>query len=321
MIDMMFVLSIFKNKTYCLFVLFILSLSTTSCTSIGRIISTPNYSHHSVDKILLDNIKEKQTYSVYIKSANKDDIGYDKACEMDSGCFLTHKANQQIVNLFDNADVSITDKPEKADYIISVDVRNVVDELDADYAKKMRNAFLQYGVIGDYMFDKNNNPHIFTQQKFDVSKDSQNSGIFISRRKSILPSVLYTFIGAGVGFVAGYFIGSVSPIAIGFTGALLVGGLTYAIYSSFKDVGVAVVYDISISKKLNQTIKQNRKSVVKLSGNVSEEHYYTLDEKMEKYMSRNAIIAIGSKAIKRDMLLRISTMMANSVADTFGVKR
>ena len=321
MIDMMFVLSIFKNKTYCLFVLFILSLSTTSCTSIGRIISTPNYSHHSVDKILLDNIKEKQTYSVYIKSANKDDIGYDKACEMDSGCFLTHKANQQIVNLFDNADVSITDKPEKADYIISVDVRNVVDELDADYAKKMRNSFLQYGVIGDYMFDKNNNPHIFTQQKFDVSKDGQNSGIFISRRKSILPSVLYTFIGAGAGFVAGYFIGSVSPIAIGFTGALLVGGLTYAIYSSFKDVGVAVVYDISISKKLNQTIKQNRKSVVKLSGNVSEEHYYTLDEKMEKYMSRNAIIAIGSKAIKRDMLLRISTMMANSVADTFGVKR
>lgn len=321
MIDMMFVLSIFKNKTYCLFVLFILSLSTTSCTSIGRIISTPNYSHHSVDKILLDNIKEKQTYSVYIKSANKDDIGYDKACEMDSGCFLTHKANQQIVNLFDNADVSITDKPEKADYVISVDVRNVVDELDADYAKKMRNSFLQYGVIGDYMFDKNNNPHIFTQQKFDVSKDSQNSGIFISRRKSILPSVLYTFIGAGAGFVAGYFIGSVSPIAIGFTGALLVGGLTYAVYSSFKDVGVAVVYDISISKKLNQTIKQNRKSVVKLSGNVSEEHYYTLDEKMEKYMSRNAIIAIGSKAIKRDMLLRISTMMANSVADTFGVKR
>ena len=274
MIDMMFVLSIFKNKTYCLFVLFILSLSTTSCTSIGRIISTPNYSHHSVDKILLDNIKEKQTYSVYIKSANKDDIGYDKACEMDSGCFLTHKANQQIVNLFDNANVSITDKPEKADYVISVDVRNVVDELDADYAKKMRNSFLQYGVIGDYMFDKNNNPHIFTQQRFDVSKDSQNSGIFISRRKSILPSVLYTFIGAGAGFVAGYFIGSVSPIAIGFTGALLVGGLTYAIYSSFKDVGVAVVYDISISKKLNQTIKQNRKSVVKLSGNVSEEHYY-----------------------------------------------
>ena len=54
MIDMMFVLSIFKNKTYCLFVLFILSLSTTSCTSIGRIISTPNYSHHSVDKILLN---------------------------------------------------------------------------------------------------------------------------------------------------------------------------------------------------------------------------------------------------------------------------
>ena len=240
---------------------------------------------------------------------------------MDSGCFLTHKANKQIVNLFDNADISITDKPEKADYIISVDVRNVVDELDADYAKKMRNAFLQYGVIGDYMFDKNNNPHIFTQQKFDVSKDSQNSGIFISRRKSILPSVLYTFIGAGAGFVAGYFIGSVSPIAIGFAGALLVGGLTYAVYSSFKDVGVAVVYDISISKKLNQTIKQNRKSVVKLSGNVSEEHYYTLENDMEKYMSRNAIIAIGSKAIKRDMLLRISTMMANSVADTFGVKR
>ena len=321
MIDMMFVLSIFKNKTYCLFVLFILSLSTTSCTSIGRIISTPNYSHHSVDKILLDNIKEKQTYSVYIKSANKDDIGYDKACEMDSGCFLTHKANKQIVNLFDNADISITDKPEKADYIISVDVRNVVDELDADYAKKMRNAFLQYGVIGDYMFDKNNNPHIFTQQKFDVSKDSQNSGIFISRRKSILPSVLYTFIGAGAGFVAGYFLGSISPIAIGFVGAVLVGGLTYAVYSSFKDVGVAVVYDISISKKLNQTIKQNRKSVVKLSGNVSEEHYYTLDDNMERYVSRNAIIAIGSKVIKRDMLLRISTMMANSVADTFGVKR
>ena len=47
----------------------------------------------------------------------------------------------------------------------------------------------------------------------------------------------------------------------------------------------------------------------------------TLDDNMERYVSRNAIIAIGSKVIKRDMLLRISTMMANSVADTFGVKR
>ena len=84
---------------------------------------------------------------------------------------------------------------------------------------------------------------------------------------------------------------------------------------------MAVVYDISISKKLNQTIKQNRKSVVKLSGNVSEEHYYTLDDNMERYVSRNAIIAIGSKAIRRDMLLRMSTMMANSVADTFGLQR
>ena len=190
-----------------------------------------------------------------------------------------------------------------------------------DYAKKMRNSFLQYGVISDYIFDNNNNPHIYTQQKFDVAKDGQNSGIFISRRKSILPSVLYTFVGAGAGFIAGYFIGSVSPIAIGFAGALLVGGLTYAVYSSFKDIGVAVVYDISISKKLNQKIKQNRKSVVKLSSNISEEYYYTLDDDMEKYMSRNAIIAIGSKAIKKDMLLRMSTMMANGVADVFGLKR
>ena len=136
-----------------------------------------------------------------------------------------------------------------------------------------------------------------------------------------MPSVLYTFVGAGAGFIAGYFIGSVSPIAIGFAGALLVGGLTYAVYSSFKDIGVAVVYDISISKKLNQKIKQNRKSVVKLSSNISEEYYYTLDDDMEKYMSRNAIIAIGSKAIKKDMLLRMSTMMANGVADVFGLKR
>ena len=315
------ILSIFRAKTLLLAIIFLLSLLNTSCTSIGRMISTPNYSHHSVDKILLNATGDKKSYSVYIKSANNGNTTNDKACEMDSGCFLTHKANKQIVNLFDNADISITDKPEKADYVISVDVRNVVDELDADYAKKMRNSFLQYGVIGDYMFDSNNNPHIFTQQKFDISKDSQNSGIFISRRKSILPSVLYTFIGAGTGFVAGYFIGSVSPIAIGFAGAVLVGGLTYAIYSSFKDVGVAVVYDISISKKLNQTIKQNRKSVVKLSGNVSEEHYYTLDDNMERYVSRNAIIAIGSKAIRRDMLLRMSTMMANGIADTFGVKR
>ena len=315
------IVSALKTKIFLLVIIYLLSLLNTSCTSIGRIISTPNYSYHSVDKILLNMTGDKKSHSVYIKSKNNSDSGNDKACEMDSGCLLTHKANEQIINLFDNADISITDKPEKADYVVSVDVRNVVDELDADYAKKIRNAFLQYGVIGDYMFDKNNNPHIFTQQKFDISKDGQSSGIFISRRKSILPSVLYTFIGAGTGFVAGYFIGSISPIAIGFTGAVLVGGLTYALYSSFKDVGVAVVYDISVSKKLNKTIKQNRKSVIKLSGNISEEHYYTLDDNMEKYVSRNAIIAIGSKAIRNDMLLRISTMMANSVADIFGLKR
>ena len=61
--------------------------------------------------------------------------------------------------------------------------------------------------------------------------------------------------------------------------------------------------------------------MVKLSSNISEEYYYTLDDDMEKYMSRNAIIAIGSKAIKKDMLLRMSTMMANGVADVFGLKR
>lgn len=315
------VFSVFRIKACFLAILFLSCLSTTSCTSIGRMISTPNYSHHSVDKILLDIKDNKKPYSVYVKSPNNANINDDGACEADNGCFLTYKASRQITNLFDNADISIVDNPENADYIISVDVRNVVDELDVDYAKKMRNSFLQYGVIGDYIFDNNNNPHIYTQQKFDVAKDGQNSGIFISRRKSILPSVLYTFVGAGAGFIAGYFIGSVSPIAIGFAGALLVGGLTYAVYSSFKDIGVAVVYDISISKKLNQKIKQNRKSVVKLSSNISEEYYYTLNDDMEKYMSRNAIIAIGSKAIKKDMLLRMSTMMANGVADVFGLKR
>ena len=305
-----------------LMLLLMFCVATTSCTSIGRLISTPNYSHHAVDKILLDEIENNKRYSVFIKSTNGNGNYNDNACSIDNGCYLNSKTNIQIENLFANANVNIVDKPENADYIIGVDVKNVVDDVDIDYAKKMRNAFLQYGAIGDYMFDKNNNnPYIYTSQKFDIAQDGQNSGILVSRRKSILPSVLYTFTGAGAGFIAGYFLGSVSPIAIGFAGALIVGGLTYAIYSAFKDVGVVVVYDVKKKKKLSQQVKNSRKVVVKISGNISEEHYYTLDNDREKYISHNAIIAIGSRAIKKDMLLRISTMIANNVADTFGLKR
>lgn len=297
-------------------------MAITSCVSVGKLFSTPSYSHHSIDKISLDGVGKNKSYSVYIKLSNDFDIGNDRMCKMDNNCFIKKNAMLQVENLFHNANITILDKPDNADYIIGVDIRNIIDDFDADFAKKVRNSFLQKSIISDYVFDKNNNnPYIYTLQKFDTAKDGQNSGIFLSsRRKSILPSVLYTFIGAGSGFIAGYFLGSVAPIPIGFAGALLMGGLTYAVYSSFKDVGIAVVYDISILKKVNYPIRHSRKAVIKISANISDEYFYTLNNNIENHISHNAIIAIGSRVLRKDMLLRISTMIANNVADTFDLR-
>ena len=93
------VFSVFRIKACFLAILFLSCLSTTSCTSIGRMISTPNYSHHSVDKILLDIKDNKKPYSVYVKSPNNANINDDGACEADNGCFLTYQRMQIILSV------------------------------------------------------------------------------------------------------------------------------------------------------------------------------------------------------------------------------
>ena len=310
-------MSLLRNKYYnfiqihfykcCHFLLFFLFIfPITSCSTIAGIFSTPSYSIHSSDKIQIENSKSniRKSYNkVYIRNNTSD----------------TYKIGEKVVknvkNSFIDSGINITNNIEDANYIVSVNIKDVIVDIDGDFARKIRNALAQNGLNPYYEFDKNNAPSITIDKIGDIKMDGKNMGL---RGRSMVPSVLFPLLGAGVGFTAGYFIGaSISPIGIGFAGAVLVGGVVHLLYQSFKEEGVIVIYEIVIEEKTNKWLNHNRKIINKTSANSSEDTFFSYSDQWVKYSSKNAVIAIGSRALRKKMIDNICPMISKNVSSVF----
>lgn len=289
-------------------VLFCIPFLLSSCASIAGIFNTPTYSTHSTEKIVLEqsmnNIKAFYN-NVYVKSGGYDSYSIQNNVIAD----VKKKLKKKGVNITDNID--------EANYIVSVNIRNVVVDLDEKYTERLRKALVFQDTSPTYNFDGNNNPHLLLN-KMEKIGDRDNNGFSGLKGRNMAPAVLYTLIGAGAGFTAGYFIGaSISPIGIGMAGAFLLGGTTYWLYSSFKREGIIVIYDLVINEKTNKNVKYNKKMLNKTSGNSVEEAYYSYNSNWLTYTSKNAVISLGSRALRERMMKRICPIIADNVVGIF----
>ena len=290
------------------FILLCLPFVLSSCASIAGLFNTPTYSTHSTEKIVLEQSRNniKAFYNnVYVKSG-----GYDSYS-------IQNNVIADVKNKLKKKGVNITDNIDEANYIVSVNIRNVVVDLDEKYTEMLRKSLVFQDTAPTYNFDGNNNPHLLLN-KMEKIGDRDNNGFSGLKGRNMAPAVLYTLIGAGAGFTAGYFIGaSISPIGIGMAGAFLLGGTTYWLYSSFKREGVIVIYDLVINEKTNKNVKYNKKMLNKTSGNSVEETYYSYNSNWLTYTSKNAVIALGSRALKEKMIEKICPIIADNVVGIF----
>jgi len=279
------------NKLY-----FIITLSfLTSCAPIARLFTIPTYSSHSYDKIQLHN--KIISGNVYIKNSTSDSYGIYKQVIEEVEKNLKEK-NIKIVN-----DIS------KANYILSLNIRNISIDVDYDFANSMRNSLLSNEINPDFLFDNNNAPHINSA----IINSFNQKGVKQSYKR-LLPTTLYTLIGAGTGFAVGYLaVGSFYPIAFGFLGAVVIGGATYFVYNSFRKTGVIVSYDILIEEKMDRNLPHNRKSLTKASSNMADEVYYSYSDKWNPYSSKNVVIAIGSRALLQDMVENVCPIITENI--------
>lgn len=294
---------VFAKKTFLFCYLFFF---LSACSTVGRLFSTPSYSHHVVDVIKLSNSVNEKKYAVYIKPSNDAYNLYDNVIEDVKKKFISNNIN-------------IVDDITLADYIINLNIKNVAFDVDTGMATKIRNSFIGLDVGSNYSFDNKNSPYILMTQ-FENIKDDNFSSLINLRRRSIAPSILYTVIGSTVGFLLGYFLFPISPIAIGFGGAILFGGITYGLYTCFKDIGIIIVYEIAISEKKKQNILYKRKSVVKIAGNKADEAYYEFSDKYDTFISKQVVIAVGSRALKRQMMQHIYPIISSSITNVFNIK-
>ena len=306
-------MSFVKNKNvsllqrlFCGFIFLLLPFGLSSCSTIAGIFNTPSYSIHSSDKIQLENSKNniKHTYNkIYIRKNHTDIYG------------IGEKVAKKVQDYFLNSGVNVINNIEEANYILSVNIKDVIVDIDADFARKVRNTLVQNGLNPYYEFDKNNQPSITIDKLADIKSDGKNMGL---RSRSMVPSVMFPLVGAGAGFTAGYFIGaSFSPIGIGFAGALLVGGAVHILYQTFKEEGVIVIYEIVVEEKTNKWLNHNRKVVNKTSANSSEDTFLSYSDQWVKYSSKNAVIAVGSRALRSKMIDNICPMISKNVSSVF----
>ena len=279
-----------------------LALLLSSCAPIARIFSTPTYSLHSADKIQLDN--KGKADNVFIKQSAGDNYGIQKEVLTD----IEQRLKDNGINIVSNIDY--------ADYVLSINLRNVSVDVDYEFASSMRNMLLAKETNYPYTFDGNNMPHI-DNGNIDFSQKTQKKTY-----KRILPATLYTMLGSGVGFTAGFVAaGSTAPFAFGIGGAVIVGGLTYITYDTFRKTGAIVSYDIIVEERNSQTLKHSRKVLVKKSSNSSDEIYYSYNDRWNTLTEKNVVIAIGSRALLKDMIKNICPMIAGSAVEIFSINR
>ena len=281
----------------------VILLSTTSCANIMRHISAPVYSLHSTDKISFKN-KDKIN-NVYIQENADDNYGIYK------------KVMSEVKKKLQDNKINIVNNPAYADYILTLNIRNIAIDMDYDFATAMRQSLLSNEVKFDYVFDANNNPHINNEKTAPIHK--QDKTRFRIRR--LTPPVLYTLIGASAGFTIGYLLaGSVAPVAFGFLGGLVVGGTTYAIYNSLRKVGIIISYDITIEEKLDKQIKHDRKNLSKISSNMIDESFYSYNSNWMTHKIKSLVIATGSRVLIDDMIWDVCPMIAVNITNQFNSK-
>ena len=283
-------------------VFFCLSLSLPSCaTFVGQ----PTYSQHSSEQIFLEQKVVKKGATVFIKHTMGDIYGIEE------------HAIKNVAQEMEKNGLRIVEDFKLADYIVSINIRSIANDIDANFAKNSRNSLIRTDMNADFNFDSSNTPHIFTAKLENIK---EQSNMLTLRRRAVLPSVLYTLLGGSAGFIAGYFIaGTFSPVGMGFVGAFALGGITYTVYSIFKDIGIMIIYDIVIEERKNRQITHNRKALIRPSGNIADEVFYSYDNRYDTYMSKNVVIATGSKVLRKKMMLKLTDMISNSVLNVFNI--
>ncbi len=274
-------------------------LFSTSCSHIARLCSTPTYSVQNGDKISLSNFNKNSV--VYIQETNDDEYKLSKKVMEDAK-----------KKLIDNG-INITRDERIATHILSLNIKNIAVDIDFDTANTIKNSIITAGVAPSYIFDNGNSPHINS----DFNQKGSNSQNYKNRRR-ILPSVVFTSAGAAVGFVGGFLLsGSLSPMLIGFGGAVLLGGTTYFLYETFRNVGIIVSYEISIKEKINHQIKHSIKALSKKSQNIADEVFYDYHDNWSENISKSSIVAIGSRALKEYMILQMVPIISSSISRHF----
>ncbi len=286
---------IFKKSN--IFVAIIL-FSLTCCAPIARMVSTPTYSQHNDERICLDY--KNNVGSFFIK----------KGLSKES---LQTKITNDIELKLKKAGANIVSDINNADYILSVNIRNISSGLDYQFANKMRNVLLSKEANFSYIFDNNNSPHV---NNGSITPFFDKGSKTMYRR--LFPSTLYSLLGGSAGFAVGYMLaGANMPFMFGLCGALATGGLTYVVYNYFHKIGIIVSYEITIDEKRAQSLNHNRKILTKKSSNSTDETYYSYTNNWNSMISKNIIIGIGSKALTKDMMEKIHLMIVDDVIDVF----
>ena len=293
----MYFFEIFKKINTCVLILMMLLL--TSCAKIAGFVSKPTYSVHGGDKIFFD---EKNVDYVFIED-NVDD---------------NYKIHSRVIKdvrskLIKNG-IHVVNDINKANYILSIHIRGVFVDVDYNFANKVKNTMLAKETNYSYIFDSNNMPH---SDNGNINAFGGGEGLIF---KKITPSILYTLIGSGVGFGTSFLLaGSTAPFTFGFFGGIIGGSAMYFIYNTFRNVGIIVSYDTIVEVRTKQVLNHKRKVLTKKSSNSSDEIYYSYNDNLNTLTSKNIAIAIGSRALTKEMIDNICPVIANNTAKIFRI--
>ena len=276
-----------------------LCASLTTCANIARLFSTPKYYSHSSDKIKFE--KNTKLHNVYIKKGTDDYYNVYGSIITDVKKGLREK------------NISIVDDVNQANYILSINIKDIAVDVDYDVANEFKNQLLSANLNPSYVFDKKtNNPAVFNYSVNAIHGD--RGGPAYGRYRRLAPSALYTLLGTGFGFGVGYFIaGSFPPLLIGASIGAITGISTYMLYDNFRRVGVIITYDISVDEGVSTQVVHSRKTLSKVASNTSDETYYSFKNNWQNYIASGSAISIGSRVLMYDMLYNLKKMIASNI--------
>ena len=295
-------LSIYLKRLSSYAIILTILFGFSSCTFIGHIVSTPTYSIHKSTDIQIHGMGNKYKRRVFIKNNQCDMYGlYDKAIA-------------EIKTKLQQAGFEIVDSVDWADYTLNLNIKTIATGTDANFALNQRNILTQKEIMPEYAFQPSgSNPYIL------LNNLEKSSGVY---KPSIMNTTLFTGIGSGIGGIGGYLLaGALPPLAGCLIGVVAVGGAVLLTYTTFRSAGVIVIYDIELGEKLGKQVVHNRKMVKKIAENASEDYYFSYNSNWASYVSKYAIIGIGSKVLTKEMIDKMQPMIVSSVANVFEIGR